>query len=285
MKKLLAIFLALTLLLSFAACNKDGNGDDNTTTSAEQTTDNGTTNKNESPSKKPNKEEKTTAEPFVDPNITVPESLFKIINVNDYLVQSRDPQTAASGLTTILKRYEPKKPMATATFDVVMVGTTEVALNKTLLRDILAEGWTLQGKVDANQAVEPGKSAVVYLKNGQNKIVKMDLTNNSANILAVTQCVVTEVNATKAVDTKYGWEDLSLKNSLDTKATYADVINILGVPYAINVNEVYRGNDYQYCTTTFIYEQKAENVTYALYVRFEDKNGTPAIDSFVVAVK
>ena len=46
MKKLLAIFLALTLLLSFAACNKDGNGDDNTTTSAEQTTDNGTTNKN-----------------------------------------------------------------------------------------------------------------------------------------------------------------------------------------------------------------------------------------------
>ena len=57
MKKFLAIFLVLTLLFSFAACDKNGKDDESTTNPTEQTGDNGTTNKNEPSS---NKQEKPT---------------------------------------------------------------------------------------------------------------------------------------------------------------------------------------------------------------------------------
>ena len=282
MKKFLAIFLVLTLLFSFAACNKNGNDDENSTNPTEQTDDNGTTNKNEPSS---NKEEKPTAPPFNNPNLTVPETLFDVVSVDDYTLRSRDPNTSSSGLTTIAKRYEHKQSKITAIPEKIMVGSTAVVLNHTTLGDVLALGWTIEGKTDENQAIKPGKSSVVFLKNDQNNIVKMDIVNKTSNIVSVKQCVITEVGIIKTMNIDYGWVSVSLENSANTQSSYADVIKALGEPSAINVNEFYQGNDYNYCKATLVYEMKSGNTTYTVSVGYEDKNGTATLDSFIVSAK
>ena len=286
MKKLLAIFLALTLLLSFAACNKDGNGDDNTTTSAEQTTDNGTTNKNESPSKKPNKEEKTTAEPFIDPKLTEPANFFKVVDVNIYNHKEGAPNTtASSGVTFIANKYTAKNQVANTIPGTVSVGSFQFVFAKTTLKEIVGQGWTPVGKTDLNQAVEPGKEANAIVKNAQNSIIKIKVINKTSSVAAAGDCVLSEVGIVKTAKTEYSWAAFKLGDTVTTDSEYAEVVNSFGNPVSVTVAEYYKGNTYSHCKATMAFEQKLDGLTYTVSIGYTDTNGTATVDSFIVSVK
>ena len=286
MKKLLALFLALTLLLSFAACNKDGNGDDNTTTSAEQTTDKGTTNKNESPSKKPNKEEKTTAEPFVDPKLTEPANFFKVVDVNIYNHKEGAPNTtASSGVTFIANKYTAKNQVANTIPGTVSVGSSQFVFAKTTLKEIVGQGWTLIGKTDLNQAVEPGKEANAIVKNAQNSIIKIKVINKTSSVAAAGDCVLSEVGIVKTAKTEYSWAAFKLGDTVTTDSEYAEVVNSFGNPVSVTVAEYYKGNTYSHCKATMAFEQKLDGLTYTVSIGYTDTNGTATVDSFIVSAK
>ena len=286
MKKFLAIFLALTLLFSFAACNKDGNGDDNTSTPTEQTDDNGTTNKNESTTKKPIKEEKTTAEPFVNPNITEPANLFKVVDVNGYNHQEGTPNTApSSGVTFIANRYTAKNQVANTIPNTVSVGASQFVFAQTTLKEIVGQGWTPVGKTDLNQAVEPGKEANAIIKNAQNSIIKIKVINKTSNVVAAGDCVLSEVGIVKSVKSDYSWAAFKLGDTVSTDSVYAEVVNNFGNPTSITAAEYYKGNTYNYCKATLAFEQKIDGLTYTVSIGYTDTNGKATVDSFIVSAK
>ncbi len=286
MKKFLAIFLVLTLLFSFAACNKDGNKDDESSTNpTEQTDNNGTTNKNE-PSSRPNKnEEKTTAEPFVNPNLTEPAKLFKVVDVKNYDLKEGKPNTtASSGVTFIAKRYTAKNPVNTIP-NTVSVGSSQFVLHQTTLNDIVAQGWTLVGRTDINQAVKAGEEANAMIKNGQNEIIKIKVMNKTANVAAAGDCVISEAGIVKSIKNSSEWATFKLGDTVNTDSAYAEVVKTFGNPKNITVAEYYKGNTYNYCKATLVYEQKVDNITYTVSIGYTDENGKATLDSFIVSAK
>ena len=286
MKKFLAIFLVLTLLFSFAACNKNGNDDENSTNPTEQTDDNGTTNKNEKPSRPNKNEEKTTAEPFVNPNLTEPANLFKVVDVKNYDLKEGKPNTfQSSGVTMIIKRYTLKGQNTNAIPDTISVGSSEFVFMQTTLKDILAQGWTLVGKTDVNQGVKAGEEANAIIKNAQGEIIKIKVMNKTTNIAAAGDCVFSEAGVVKSLKSENDWVTFKLGDTVNTDSSYAEVIKGLGNPKGINVVEYYRGNNFNYCKATLVYEYKSGNTTYTVSIGYEDKNGTATLDSFIVSAK
>ncbi len=286
MKKLLAIFLALTLLLTFAACNKDENGDEGTTAPTEQTDDNGTTSKDEPSTKKPVKEEKTTAEPFVDPKLTEPANLFKVVDVNSYDHKEGAPNTtASSGVTMIANRYTAKNQAANTIPATVSVGSSQLVLAKTTLKEIVGQGWTLVGNTDLNQAVEPGKEANAVVKNAQNSIFKIKVINKTSSVAAAGDCVLSEVGVVKTVKSDYNWAAFKLGDTVTTDSEYAEVVNSFGNPVSVTVAEYYKGSTFNYCKATLVFEQKVDGLTYTVSIGYTDTNGKATVDSFIVSAK
>ena len=285
MKKFLAIFLVLTLLFAFAACDKNGEDDESTTNPTEQTDNNDVTNKNEN-SSRPNKEEKTTAEPFENPNLTEPAKLFKVVDVKDYDLKEGKPNTtASSGVTFIAKRYTAKNQVVNTIPDTVSVGSSQFVFMQTTLSDIVADGWTPEGRTDVNQAVEPGEETNALIKNAQGKIIKIKLMNRTSNIAAAGDCVVSEVGIVKTIKSDNEWADFKLGDTVNTSSAYAEVVNGLGAPKNITVAEYYKGNTFNYSKATLVYEQKADNLTYSVSIGYTDENGKATLESFIVSAK
>lgn len=285
MKKFLAIFLVLTLLFSFAACDKNGKDDESTTNPTEQSTDNGTTNKNEKPSR-PNKEEKTTAEPFVNPNLTEPANLFKLIDAKNYDLKEGKPNTtASSGVTFIAKRYTVKNQVANTIPDNILIDSSKFVFHQTTLKEIIAQGWTLVGRTDINQAVKAGAEANAMIKNSQNEIIKIKVMNKTSNIAAAGDCVISEVGIVKTIKADSEWVTFKLGDTVNTDSSYAEVVKGFGNPRNITVAEYYKGNTYNYCKATLVYEQKVNNTTYTVSIGYTDENGKATLDSFIVSVK
>ncbi len=282
MKKFLAIFLVFTLLFAFAACNKNEVVDENSTTQAEQTTDESTTRK------KPNfKEEKTTAEPFVNPNLTEPANLFKVINVNDYDFKESKPNTFdSSGVTMLMKRYTFKGQSANALPDSISVGSSKFVFMQTTLKEILAQGWTLIGKSDVNQAVKSGETANILIKNGQEEVLKIKVLNKTANIVAAGDCVINEAGVVKSVKNQYSWVDFTFGDTTNTNSSYAEIVSGLGNPAKVNVVEYYKGkDDLNRCNATLVYEYKSGDTTYNISIAYEDNVVTATLESFNVTAK
>ncbi len=286
MKKFLAMFLVFTLLFSFAACNKgdDTNTDDNTTTESqvgEQTPG----VEEDTTKKKPNKEEKTTAKPFENPNLTQPEALFKIIDVNGYILQSRTPKTLSSGVAIVAERYEAKGNVSNDIPANIMIDGTEVVLNGTMVKDVISQGWTTIGKNNANTAVESGKETTVYLENGNKETVKLSVTNKTTSSVAVAECTITGVDVTKTVEQKI-WADFTIGGKANTSNSgYGDYINAFGNPISVNVVEYYQNEKFTHCKATLGFEKTVGNDTWTVLVVFEDVNGELKIDSCTVEVK
>lgn len=284
MKKFLAIFLVLTLLFSFAACNNDKdvtNGDD--TTSGQDTEQ--TAGNEESTSKKP-RPETTTAAPFENPNLTEPSALFKIIDVNDYEFKSGKPNTtASSGVTFIAKRYENKNAAQNTLPAQINTEGTDFVLNETLLKDFIAKGWTITSKNDANTAIEAGKDTSVLLKNSQGKTTKLVVTNKNSTSMALADCVITEIGILKTI-TEQDWAEFTIDGNANTSSsTYADFINAFGEPKSINVAEYYKGNDYTHAKVTLMFEKVVNNQTWSLSITVYDENGKATIESGIYEVK
>ncbi len=283
MKKFLAIFLVLTLLFSFAACNKDVDDGESTTTPVEQTSENGVTNKNEPSS---SKQEKPTAPPFNNPNLTVPEALFELVNVNDYTLNSRKPNSSAtSGDTTLGKRYERKQMMTTVIPNKITAGSTEIIIMQTTVRELIDKGWAPIGKTDINKAVKQGKGSLAFFKNDQGKMLSFNVANNTTNILALADCTIVGVSWLTKMNVEYDWVELVLGDKCGTTSSYADIIDEMGMPYTITVKEKYHKNDYVECEVTLLYEYKASNIVYDVNIAYTDKNGQATLDSFIVTAK
>lgn len=283
MKKFLAIFLVLTLLFSFAACNKDdvtNNGDETTSgQGTEQTTD-----KENTTNKKP-KPETTTAAPFENPNLTEPSALFKIVDVKDYEFKSGKPNTtASSGVTFIAKRYESKNPVANNIPAKVTTGGAEIVLNETTVKDFVSQGWTVISKNDVNTAVEAGKDTSVILKDSKGEVTKIIARNKSGNSIAIADCVITEIGILKTIENQT-WADFTIDGKINTSSsTYTDYVNAFGKPKNINVAEYYKGNDYTHCKATLLFEKTVGNETWTISVVFKDTNGKAAIESCIIEV-
>jgi len=284
MKKFLAIFLVLTLLFAFAACDKNGKDDENSTSPTEQTDDNGTTNKNEA--SRPNKnEEKTTAEPFENPNLTEPANLFKVVDVKNYDLKEGKPNTtASSGVTFIAKRYAAKNPVNTIP-NTVSAGSSQFVLHQTTLKDIVAQGWSLVGRTDVNQAVKAGEEANAMIKNSQNEIIKIKVMNKTANVAAAGDCVISEAGIVKTIKNDSEWAKFKLGDTVNTDSSYAEVVNGFGNPKNITVAEYYKGNTFNYSKATLVYEQKVDNITYTVSIGYTDENGKATLESFIVSAK
>jgi hypothetical protein len=287
MKKFLAIFLVLTLLFSFAACNKEGNGDEGTTTVEQSERDEQPSkggDKSEHTTKK--REEKTTAAPFVDPVITEPAKLFSLVNVNDYDHKESTPNTtASSGVTFIMNRYTLKNNNSNTIPDAVTVGSFDFVLGETTVSDALANGWSLIGKIDVNTAVEAGDEKGIILQSSDGKILRIGTMNKTANTVAITDCVIVEVCVTKSVENKFGWVDFNLGDNVSTDATYEEAVKNLGKPQTINVVEYYKGNDFTRSTVTLLFEKKSGDTTYMVSIGYKDENGKAVLENFVVTAK
>ncbi len=267
MKKFLAKLLVFVLIFSFAACN--GGSDEETTTA-----------------KQPYKENHETIV-FEDPVVTEPKSLFKLVKAKDYNLKEGKPNTnQTSKVTFIANRYDTKQKNYVCIIpENVSIGETKLVLNETVLKDILANGWTIDGKVTEDKVVAAGKNSSVIIKNSKNEIAMLSVTNKTSSDLALSECVITAVSYVGAVKSDFAWSEITLGKKVTTKATYADVIKELGAPKAINVVEYYEVNDYKYCKATLIYEQKKDDVTYSVSISFTDDNKTLKVDSFAVEAK
>ena len=285
MKKFLAIFLVLTLLLSFAACNKNGNDDESSTNPTEQTDDNGTTNKNE-PSKPNKNEEKTTAEPFVNPNLTEPANLFKVVDVKNYDVEERKPNSSVtSGVTNLSKGYRLISKEDNTISNKIKVDKSEIVLGVTVLEELLNNGWELSENVDANTAVKDGEKETIIIKNAEDKAIQLNVKNMTNSIVAIPDCVVVKLSVLKEVK-QYSWEDVVINDTVDTaKDTYKDHISSLGEPIVVNVTEYYNGNEYSYCKVSMMFQQTVNGNTYTITVGGEDKADAFVMSSCIVEVR
>lgn len=285
MKKFLAIFLVLTLLFSFAACNKDEtpNSDDESTSGqkTEQTNsgEEDTTKKNPRP-------ETTTAAPFENPNLTEPAALFKLVDANSYNLTSAEPNTSkSSGVTFIAKRYQNKNFSGNTIPANINTEGTDFVLNETVLKDFIAKGWTVVSKYDANTAIEAGAESSVVLKNADGKATKLIATNKSTTSMALGDCVITEIGILKTI-TQQTWAEFSIDGKAGTTgSSYADFVNAFGKPKNINVAEYYKGNDYTHCKATMIFEKTAGNETWTMTVSCVEENGKMSIESCIYEVK
>jgi hypothetical protein len=289
MKKFLAIFLVLTLLFAFAACNKgdDTNTDDNTTT--ESQVGEQITNVEESTTKKKSERfETTTAAPFENPNILEPAKLFKLVDVNSYSSKSADPNTTkSSGVTFIMNRYEKKISSGNTLSAGISTEGTSFVINETVLRDFVANGWNIRGNKDANTAIEAGDEVSVILENSQGKITRLMVTNKASTSMALADCVITEVSVLKTIEGQ-NWADFTIDDKVGTAglSSYADFINAFGEPKTINAIEYYKGNDYTHSKVTLIFEQKIGNETRTVSVAYNDKaTGEIELESCVYRVK
>ncbi len=285
MKKFLAIFLVLTLLFSLAACIKnDGpdNGDDSTSgQDTEQTADNGETTTKKSPIK-----ETTTAPPFVDPKLTEPAALFALLNLNDYNHKEAKPNTTPyTGVTFIANRYEIKNAVANNISDKIYAGDAEIILNETTVNGLIAQGWTISSKRDANTAVEAGDSSSTVLHNGNKEAVMVKAINKTSNSMSLGDCTITYVINNKDIEQET-WADFKIDGKVNTaSATYMDFVKTFGMPKSINAVEYYKGNDYTRCKATLIFEKTVATGTLTLTVSFEDTNGKATISSCCLEFK
>ncbi len=289
MKRFLAIFLVLTLLFSFAACNKnetpDAGEDVNKTT--ENQADEQTTDGEEDTTKRKPRPETTTAAPFENPNLTEPAALFKVVGFDNYNLKSAAPNTtASSGVTFIIKRYEIKNSTGNTLSANVDTEGTKFVLNETLLKDFVANGWTIISKKDANAAIEAGDETSVILKNNAGKTTKLVVTNKTSTSMALADCVITEIGILKTI-TEQVWAEFTIDGKAGTTgSTYADFVNTFGKPISINVSEYYKGNDYTHSKVAMIFEQKIGNETWTLSVSYEDKaTGEVELQSCIFEVK
>ena len=291
MKKFLAIFLVLTILFAFAACNKgdDTNTDGDDTTTEVQGVEQQSPDSEESTTKKKSERfETTTAVPFENPDILEPEGLFKLVNMNGYTSKSSDPNTTkSSGVTFIMNRYEKMNSSGNALSASISTEGTAFVLNETVLRDFISNGWAIYGNKDANTAVEAGATTNIILKNSQGKTIRFMVTNKAATSMALADCVITEVGVLKTVD-GHNWADFVIDNKAGTAAlsSYADYINAFGEPKTINATEYYKGNDYTHTKVTLIFEQKIGNETWSISVAYDDKaTGEIVFENCVYKVK
>ncbi len=287
MKKFLAIFLVLSIMLAFAACKPDDNTDVDTTTESTVADEQSTNNEEDTTKKKP-RPETTTCAPFENPNLTEPSALFKLVGFDNYNLKSAAPNTSkSSGVTFIAKRYELKNAAGNTLSAKIDTEGTEFVLNETLLKDFIAKGWTVISKKDANTAIEAGAEASVLLKNAAGKVTKLVVTNKSATSMALGDCVITEIGILKTI-TEQTWAEFTIDNKAGTatKSLYNDFVNAFGKPSKINVAEYYKGNDYTHSKVTLLFEQKMGNETWTISVSYEDKaTGEIELQSCIYEVK
>ena len=288
MKKFLAIFLVLTILLSFAACKPDDNTDVDNSTTESTVADGQSTNGEEDTTKKKPRPETTTCAPFENPNLTEPSALFKIVGVDNYNLKSADPNTTkSSGVTFIAKRYELKNSSGNTISAKISTEGTDFVLNETLLKDFAADGWTVISKKDMNTAAEAGSETSVILKNGAGKTTKLVVTNKSATSMPLSDCVITEIGILKTI-TEQTWAEFTIDGKAGTGAlsSYNDFASAFGKPVKINVAEYYKGNDYTHSMVTLIFEQKIGNETWTMSVSYNDKaTGEVTLQSCIYEVK
>ncbi len=287
MKKFLAIFLVLTLLFSFAACNNDKPNND-VDTSTESQVDEQTTGGEEDTTNKKPRPETTTAAPFENPNLTEPAALFEIVGFDNYNLKSADPNTSkSSGVTFIAKRYEIKNSSGNTLPAKINTEGTEFVLNETLLKDFAANGWTVISKKDMNTAAEAGSETSVILKNSAGKTTKLVVTNKSSTSMALGDCVITEIGILKTI-TEQTWAEFTIDGKAGTSnlSSYNDYVKAFGKPAKINIAEYYKGNDYTHSKVTLIFEQKIGNATWSMSVSYEDKvTGEVELQSCIYEVK
>ncbi|MBQ8766020.1 MAG: hypothetical protein IJZ16_04390 [Clostridia bacterium] len=287
MKKFLAIFLVLALLLSFAACKKDDTyrtDVDGTTESSEPSEQ--TNEADETTTKKPGKKETTTAAPFENPNVVEPAALLNLVGLDNYNLTSAEPNTSkTSGVTFIAKRYENKSSAANILPAQISTGGTDFVLNETLLKDFIATGWTVISKKDANTAAEAGAETSVILKNNSGETTKLVVTNKSTVSMPLGECPITEIGILKSI-TEQTWADFTVGGVKVTSGkSYADFINAFGKPVKINVSEYYKGNDYTHSKVTLIFEKKVGNETWNMSLTCVDTKGNIEIESCIYEVK
>lgn len=286
MKKFLAIFLVLTLLLSFAACNKDDtyktdvDGTTESTEATDQAADSDET------TEKSGKKETTTAAPFENPNVVEPAALLNLVGLDNYNVTSADPNTAkSSGVTFIAKRYENKSSAANTLPAQISTGGTDFVLNETLLNDFIATGWTVISKKDANTAAEAGAETSVILKNNSGTTTKLVVTNKSTVSMPLGDCPVTEIGILKTI-TEQTWADFTVGGvNVTSGKSYADFINAFGKPVKINISEYYKGNNYTHSKVTLIFEKKVGDETWNMSLTCVDTKGSIEIESCIYEVK
>ena len=285
MKKFLAIFLVFTLLFAFAACDKNGKDDESSTNPTEQTDNTGPTSDTKEPSSN-KKDETTTAEPFENPNLTVPEALFDIVSVNDYTLTSRTPLTSAStGETTIGKRYERKQAMTTVIPNKITADSTEITIMQTTVRELMDKGWTAIGKTDTTLAIKAGKGTLAFLKNDQGRMLSFNVMNTTTNVLALADCTIAGASVLKEMNVEYDWVNLVLGDKVGTNSSYEDIVSALGNPLGISVKELFQKDDYVKCDVTLLYEYKAGNTTYDVAIGYVDENGKATLNSFIISTK
>lgn len=266
MKKFSAILLVFAVLFSFAAC-EGGLGGETTT-------------------KRQYYKEYGETIVFENPNLTVPEALFQIVNEKDYSKKESDPNTTqSSGVTMIQKRYTLNKDNSNPIPVKVTSGATQMLLNKTVLKDVVSGGWKYVGKINETTSVGAGKGSSVFLTNSEGKMLKLSVINRTAETVAIGDCVIVEVGVTKTVQTEGGWADFTLGNTVKTDANYETVVKELGAPHKINVVERYKGNNFNFCSVNLIYEKQAGDVKYSVSVSYKDDGKTSTLESLIVTAK
>ena len=265
MKKFSAILLIFALIFSFAACK---GGDEEETTKRQYYKEDGETIV------------------FENPNITVPEKLFNVVSVDDYAKEESKPNTTqSSGVTMIQKRYTLKEDNKKAIPVKVNSGSTEFLLGKTLLKELVENGWSYKGKVNQSTTLEAGKTGATYLTNGDGKVIRLAVKNNTSETVAVGECTIVEIGFVNSLSVEGGWADFTIGGSLNKNSSYDAVVKALGAPEKISVVEKYKGNDFSTCSVTLVYDNKAGDKTYSVSISYDDDGKTAVLESLTVTVK
>ena len=266
MKKIFALLLIFTMLFSFAACND--NKEEETTTKRQYYKEDGETIV------------------FENPNLTVPETLFKVISVDDYTKEESKPNTTqSSGVTMLQKKYTLKEDNKNTIPVNVKSGSTEFTLGKTLVKELIEKGWSYKGKANDSTTLEAGKMGAIYLANGDGEVIRLAVANKTSNAIAIGECAIVELGFVNSDSIEGGWADFTIGGSLNKNSSYDAVVKALGAPEKITVVEKYKGNDFSVCSVTMVYNNKVGNETYLVSIAYEDDGKTAVLSSLTVSVK
>ena len=185
----------------------------------------------------------------------------------------------------IQKRYTLKKDNKNTIPVKVNSGSTEILLGKTLLKDVVAKGWSYSGKVNESTTLNAGKTGVVGLINADGQVLRLTVKNNTSGDIAIGECVVVEFGFVSSVEVEGGWADFTFADSIKKNSSYEAVIKALGSPDKINVAEKYKGNDFSTCSVTLNYSNQVGDKTYTVSIAYDDDGKTAVLNSLTVSVK
>lgn len=255
MKKFVSILIVSMLIITLSACGKEQNDPEEVKTTLPVT-------------------EETAPEDNSD-------DLF--FNEENYTVERGEPTTYPDNAYQIVTTYTLKeKPERTLPIDITL-DSEKITLNSTKITNLTNIGWTLVNgnKTDSPVKAHQNTNSVVCSPDGKKAIIyAANLTDNTINFNDCTIWdIIIEYEKNIYYDGPTEAADFDYADGITSASSLSDIINKLGEPYTIVIDEHFTDDELQYSKISIRYDVR-KNINVSFEFRNEGNSSTMIYASF-----